>query len=53
MNNSNQTLRFPRTYREATGFDAHFPRRNPDKYVGWAVLLVCVFVAGLLVGGAS
>lgn len=52
MNDSNRTLRFPRTYREATGQDAHFDKASPDKLVGWAVLLVCVFVAGLIVGSA-
>lgn len=50
--NSNYSLRFPRTYREATGMDCHFERRDPDKLVGYACLLLAVFVAGLVVGGA-
>lgn len=49
--NSNYTLRFPRTYREATGMDFHFERRDPDRMVGIAILILCVFVAGMMVGG--
>ena len=49
---SNHTLRFPRTYREATGQDAHFERRDPDKLVGWAIALLLAFTIGLIVGGA-
>jgi hypothetical protein len=48
---SRYTLRFPRTYREATGFDAHFERRNPDRIVGYACALLFAFFIGLWAGG--
>lgn len=51
MNNSNYSLRFPRSYREATGFDAHFEQRNPDKIVGIVCALLTAFVLGMMVGG--
>lgn len=51
MNNSNHTLRFPRSYREATGMDAHFERRDPDKFVGIALVLIFTFMLGLWAGG--
>ncbi|HMW88228.1 MAG TPA: hypothetical protein PKD65_19560 [Nitrospira sp.] len=49
--NSNYTLRFPRTGREAFGHECHFHRRDPDRMVGIAILILCVFVAGMMVGG--
>lgn len=49
--NSNWTVRFPRTYREATGMDCHFERHNPDRLVGIVCALLAAFVAGLMVGG--
>lgn len=49
---SNRTLRFPRTYREATGQDCEFPRFDMDRAVFWAVVLAVVFVAGVMVGAA-
>jgi hypothetical protein len=51
MNNSNYTLRFSRSYREATGHDAHFERRDPDKIVGFCLAVLAIFVAGMMVGG--
>jgi len=51
MNNSNQTLRFPRSYREATGQDAHFEKRDPDRIVFVLCMVMAVFVAGMMVGG--
>lgn len=51
--NSNYSLRFPRTGREAFGHECHFhPRVDPERIVGWACLLFAVFVAGMMVGGA-
>jgi hypothetical protein len=49
--NSNCTIRSPRTCREAYGHDIQFESRDPDRLVGWACLLLAVFVAGMLVGG--
>lgn len=50
--NSNYSLRFPRTGREAFGHECHFQQRHdPDRMVGWACALMAAFVAGLLVGG--
>jgi len=49
--NSNYTLRFPRTYREATGQDAEFHHRDPDKIVFAVVIVLCAFVIGMMVGG--
>lgn len=49
--NSNYTLRFPRTYREATGHDCNFNHRDPDRLVGVVVLVLCAFVVGMMVGG--
>lgn len=46
---SNYTLRFPRTSREAYGHDAKFRRHDPDKYVFVAVLIALAFVAGMVV----
>lgn len=48
---SNHTMRFPRTGREAFGHECHFHRHDPDRLVGWACLLMAAFVAGLIVGG--
>jgi hypothetical protein len=49
MMNSNQTLRFPRTYREATGMDAHFGR-DPDAVVAIGLGLLAMFLLGLGLG---
>jgi hypothetical protein len=49
MMNSNQTLRFPRTYREATGMDAHFGR-DPDAVVAIGLGLLAMFLLGLGIG---
>lgn len=49
--NSNWTLRFPRTGREAFGHECHFESRDPDRIVGIVCALAAAFIAGLLVGG--
>lgn len=49
---SNYTLRFPRTGREAFGHDCHFERRDPDRIVGYSLLALALFLAGVLVGAA-
>ena len=46
MNNSNFTLRFSRSAREAYGHDSDFDRKNPDSFA-W---LAFVFGIGLLLG---
>lgn len=48
---SRYTLRFPRTYREATGMDAHFKKRDPDRMVFIVCALCAAFVLGMMVGG--
>lgn len=48
---SNHTLKFPRSYREATGHDAHFHRSDPDKIVWIGMVVLAIFVAGMMVGG--
>lgn len=51
MNDSNQSLRFARTYREATGMDAVFDDRDKwDRRVGMMVAVAVAFVIGLIVG---
>jgi hypothetical protein len=52
---SNYTLRFPRTYREATGHDCQFSdhRPDPDRIVGYSLLALALFFAGVLVGAAA
>lgn len=53
MNNSNHTLRFSRTYREATGMNANFDDAvNWDRVVGVVGVIALAFVVGMLVGGA-
>ena len=49
---SNYTLKFPRTYREATGHDCRFDDHRPDPYriVGYSLLALAIFAAGMLVG---
>ena len=49
---SNWSLRFPRTSREAFGYQVDFHRHDPDRLVGVVVGVLCVFVLGMLVGGA-
>jgi hypothetical protein len=51
MNNSNWSLRFPRSSREAFGHQAQFQERDPDRIVGWAAALMAAFVFGLILGG--
>ena len=46
MNNSNYSLRFSRTAREAFGHSLEFDNRRGDKWVGWAA----IFIAGFLIG---
>jgi hypothetical protein len=48
--NSNYTLRFPRTSREAYGYDIELGRQNPDRF-GFLVYLALAFLFGLLLGG--
>lgn len=50
--NSNYTLKFPRSYREATGHDCRFERTDPDRLVGRVMVILFVFLAGVLVGAA-
>lgn len=54
MMHSNYTLKFPRSYREATGHDCRFNdhRPDPDSIVGYTLAALAIFVAGLMVGGA-
>ena len=48
MTNSNQTLRFPRSAREAYGHDIDFgDHHRGDRWVGY----VAIFIAGLMIGG--
>lgn len=49
---SNWTGRFPRTSREAFGHQVEFHHHDPDKLVGYVVGALCVFVLGMLIGGA-
>ena len=51
---SNYTLKFPRSYREATGHDCRFDshRPDPDRIVGYTLLALALFAACLMVGGA-
>ena len=49
--NSNYTLRFPRSSREAYGAQANF-KSDPDRLVGIVGLVALAFVIGFLVGGA-
>lgn len=52
MNDSNHTLRFARTYREATGQEAIFEDASRmDRLVGYIVALAVAFALGLIVGG--
>lgn len=49
---SNYTLKFPRSYREATGHDCRFDNHRPDpeRIVGYSLLALAIFAAGMLVG---
>lgn len=50
--NSNQTLRFPRTSREAFGHWASFSDRNKMDRIVFIVCVFCAgFVFGMMVGG--
>jgi hypothetical protein len=49
--NSNWTLRFPRTSREAYGYEVRFEKRNPDRIVVIACAILAAFLTGLIVGG--
>ena len=48
---SNWTGRFARTSREVYGYQVEF-RSDPDRLVGYVVGILCVFVLGMIVGGA-
>jgi hypothetical protein len=50
--NSNFTLRFPRTSREAYGYQINFHKADPDRYVFIACLIGAAFLIGMMVGGA-
>ena len=50
--NQNYTLKFGRTWRELHGTDCHFPKADPDKYVGMVFALGFAFLLGLLAGAA-
>ena len=51
--NSNYTLRFPRSGREAFGHDCRFDSRpDPDRLVCYTFLVLAIFLAGVLVGAA-
>lgn len=51
---SNYTLRFPRSGREAFGHDVRFDRRaDPDRVVGYCLLALALFFAGVVVGAAA
>jgi hypothetical protein len=48
MRDSNYTLRWNRSAREAYGYDVSFKEeKNPDRWVGW----VAIFAAGVICGG--
>lgn len=51
---SNYTLRFPRSGREAFGHDVSFDgaHPDPDRLVGYAFLVLAIFLAGVFVGAA-
>lgn len=48
--NSNWSLRFPRSGREAFGHEVRFDR-DPDRMVGTVIALIYAFLAGLVLGG--
>lgn len=48
---SNWTGRFPRTSRDAFGYQVKF-RTDPDRLVGHVLAALAIFVAGLMLGGA-
>ncbi len=51
MNDSNRTLRFSRTSREAFGHQARFEKdRDADKYVLIVSVIAIAFVLGFLAG---
>ena len=53
MNNSNYTLRFSRTSREAFGHQVHFETsRKADRYVLAVAIVAIAFIVGMIVGGA-
>jgi hypothetical protein len=47
--NSNYTLRFPRTSREAYGYDIKLGHKDPDR-IGFPIFLALAFLFGLLLG---
>jgi hypothetical protein len=51
MKDSNYTLRFHRTAREAYGHDINFSEHG-DRLVGWVALFCAGVLVGLLLGGA-
>ncbi len=50
---SNWTLKFPRTYREATGSAFYADPDAGDRLVGWGLVVIAAFVAGMWVGGMA
>lgn len=52
MNDSNRTLRFPRTYREATGVEFRSDADHDfwDKLIAWVLCMGICFVIGVAVG---
>lgn len=51
MKDSNQTLRWNRSAREAYGHDIDFSDHNPDIPVWYVTLFVLGFITGMLVFG--
>ena len=52
MLDSNWTLRFPRSSREAYGHEIYFERKDPDRLV-WVICVVLgAFLLGMFVGQA-
>lgn len=51
MSDSNYTLRWNRSAREAYGHDIEFDRTDPDRIVGWAFALGAAFLLGVILGG--
>jgi hypothetical protein len=49
--NSNWTLRFPRTSREAYGYQVTFRRESNDRAVLVGVAIGLAFLVGLALGG--
>lgn len=53
MNDSNYSLRFPRTYREATGQSLRSDNSDlGDKFAAWVLAMGLAFIIGLLMGAS-